>query len=133
MWHDAKNYEKAIEQYTFVLDILKFDKVSKNNLVAAYYELKEYEKALEQGLDLIKIDNDYPNVHRHVARAYFRMGNFEKFKEHIDLAIKLNPKYSLALMVSTLFQNEDIKKALLFIEDTKLIKKYFKDNQIDEK
>ena len=86
-------------------------------------------------MDLIKIDNDYPNVHRHVARAYFRMGNFEKFKEHIDLAIKLNPKYSLALMDRGIHlnQNEDIKKALLFIEDTKLIKKYFKDNQIIEK
>ena len=116
------------------MDILKFDKVSINNLVAAYYEVKEYEKAIEQGLTLIEQEKEYPNVHRHVARSYLRLGNIDKFKEHIDLAIQINPKYSMALMDRGIHLNQkgDIKTALQIVKDMEVIKKYFKDNEIDE-
>jgi tetratricopeptide (TPR) repeat protein len=90
-----KEYQRAIEDYTWVILKLKIAAVYSNRGVA-YHALKEYQQAIEDFTRAIKLDPKIAVAYTNRGRAYYYLEEYQQAIEDFTRAIKIDPKNATA-------------------------------------
>ena len=94
----ARNYDKAIENYTLLVDKYPADLAGQNNLAIAYFYTRNFEKAFEYGKRAI---DTYPNslkFRNNYALYAMYAGQFKAAAENAEAVLKQDPKYGGAYL-----------------------------------
>ena len=94
----ARNYEKAIENYTLLVDKYPADLAGQNNLAIAYFYTRNFEKAFEYGKRAI---DTYPHslkFRNNYALYAMYAGQFKTAAENAETVLKQDPKYAGAYL-----------------------------------
>ena len=116
LYHDSKQYDKAIETYNLGLEIDDLDKASKDYAFTLNYRADSYElsnqpkKAINDWLDLTILDSlssfDYFNE---IAGTYrFELKNYEKAIEYYNKSIEFKPDYLFAYANKGILYQENL-------------------------
>ncbi|MBN2546992.1 MAG: tetratricopeptide repeat protein [Spirochaetes bacterium] len=95
LYHDNKQYEKAIEIFKSALKLSNNSKFY-FNIAFAYHEMKELDKAIEYYKKAISVTNNYLGAYNGLARALMEHKKYEEAEFYIKEALKYNPNYTYA-------------------------------------
>jgi len=117
-YYADKNYHKAIEIWTEILQLDPNDASTANNIGTAYRQLRQPEIALDYARKAIELSPDYAHPYYSVGLAYYDLRNFDKAKEAFEEAIKRGYKpgganYNLGLSFYHLRQYPKAREAFL--------------------
>jgi len=92
-----ENFEKAIEEYTKVLELDPDYGYGLNQMAYAYIDLGDYEKAIEYLQRYTSVSPGDPNPLDSMAELYFRMGRIDEALEKYSEALEAKPDFYLAV------------------------------------
>ncbi len=93
LYHDNKEYEKAIEIYNSALKIGTNSKLY-FNIAFAYHEMKEFDRAVENYKKAIAITKNYMGAYNGLARALMEQKKYDEAEFYLKEALKYEPNYT---------------------------------------
>lgn len=91
-----RDYERAIEDFTAVIDINPRDARAYYNRGSAYSRTKIHKQAIEDFLAAIEIEPQDINVYYSLGMTYFTNSEYDKSAETLSKAIALKPDFARA-------------------------------------
>ena len=88
---EGKDLQKALHLARIAESQAPNDPNVLDTLGWVYYKQKAYDLAIFKFLESIKINPNSPYPHLHLGWAYYDTGRFEKAREHMKIALNLNP------------------------------------------
>jgi tetratricopeptide (TPR) repeat protein len=126
---NTKRYEKAVESFILVIQLLKGNKLSSkafNNLGTTYYYLKNNEKALEAYQGAIHLDPECATANFNLGRLFFNLKKYEESIEAYRQFLKVSPGHiktadAYLEMGKTADLMEDGRNSIIFTREAKQI------------
>ena len=94
----AKNNQKAIENFTTLVEKFPADDAGHNNLAVAHFLNLEFEKALEVGKKIVDIYPTRPAYHANYSLYAMYASDFETALVEADKTLELKPDYYTAYL-----------------------------------
>jgi len=89
---ELKNYSKAIELLSKILDLRPAEVRVRDYLGLMYEEVKDYDRALQAYEANLKLQPTYYDAHMHMGFLLYRLKRYPEAITHLTEAVKLNPK-----------------------------------------
>ncbi len=96
IYHDLKNFDKAIEEYLIAQSINPNISAFYYNMGLVYYDMKDLDKALECYNKAVEIDPKNSDAYNNIALIYSHKGDLKNAIENYTKAIESDATYSLA-------------------------------------
>ncbi|MBV8102784.1 MAG: tetratricopeptide repeat protein [Verrucomicrobia bacterium] len=93
---DAEQNDKAVADYTEVIQLKPDYAEAYNGRGQAYFKLKQFDKAISDYGDAIRIKADFADAYSNRAFAYTRLGQYEKALADCNEAIRIKPDFAEA-------------------------------------
>lgn len=124
-----KRYEKAVEPFESVIQLLKGSKLSSkafNNLGTAYYYLQNYEKALDAYHEAIHLDPECATANFNLGRLMSNLKKYEKSMEAYQKFLKVSGSHvktadAYLEMGKTADLMKDGRSSIIFTREAKQI------------
>ncbi|NNF16358.1 MAG: tetratricopeptide repeat protein [Gammaproteobacteria bacterium] len=94
----ARNSQKAIENYTKLVEKYPADDAGHNNLAFSYFMALKFDKALEAGKKVVEIYPTRPMYHANYSLYAMYASDFEAAIAEADKTLELNPEYHKAYL-----------------------------------
>jgi tetratricopeptide (TPR) repeat protein len=123
----AKRYEKAVEAFESVIQLLKGSKLSSkafNNLGTAYYHLKNKKKALEAYQGALHLDPECATANFNLGRLMSNLKKYDESMEAYQKFLKVSPGHiktadAYLEMGKTADLMKDGKNSIIFTREAK--------------
>jgi tetratricopeptide (TPR) repeat protein len=94
----ARNYEKAVENYTTLVQLYPADRAGHSNLALAYFYVLDFKKALDEGRRAVDIYPRNETFRNNVALYAMYAGDFETAAREASRVVEQNPRFAKAYL-----------------------------------
>lgn len=131
MYEFARDYDRAIWAYQYVISLNKFEYISRTNLAYIYENIKnDYVIARKYYMEVTELNYTNPDSYFNLANLYeFRMKNIVEAENVYIKGLRNTNNYSDLLVAAIRFyerQNNSVKLA----ENAKLLLELYPDNEV---